>query len=70
MKRRRRVSQRILSLPLQERAIIALRAAVREVYRAAAREGRSLFIWSKSKKKVVELTATELRRRERRRRRK
>jgi len=50
----------VLKLPLEVRAEMALKAAVENLIEERAREGRSIFVWKNNK--VVEVTATELRR--------
>jgi hypothetical protein len=52
-------SQDILKLPLEVRAEMALKAAVKKLIEERAREGRSIFIWKNGK--VVEITGAELR---------
>jgi hypothetical protein len=59
MKKVRRLSARILKLPLHQRALMALRSAVRKVYQEAARDGRPLYILSKGK--VVKLSPKQIR---------
>ena len=54
-----KVPARILALPLHERALIALRAAVNKAYARAAREGRPMYIWRDGK--VVRLSPKEVR---------
>ena len=49
----------ILDLPLEERALMALEAAVEEVIEDHAREGLPLYIWRDGK--VVAVPAEELR---------
>lgn len=51
----------ILDLPLEERALMALEAAVEKVIEEHAREGLPLYIWRDGK--VVAVPAEELRRR-------
>jgi hypothetical protein len=51
--------QNVLDLPLQERAAMALNAAVEEVIEEHAREGLPLYIWRDGK--VVAVPAEELR---------
>jgi len=51
--------QSVLDLPLTERALLALRAAVRKVIDEHDRLGLPLHIWSDGK--VVEISASELR---------
>ena len=49
----------VLELPLHERALMALKAAVEEVIEEHAREGLPLYIWRDGK--VVAVPAEELR---------
>jgi len=49
----------VLRLPLQERAEMALKAAVQEVINDHAREGLPFYIWRDGR--VVELSMQELR---------
>jgi hypothetical protein len=49
----------VLELPLQERAAMAMRAAVEKVIEEHAREGLPLYIWRDGK--VVAVPAEELR---------
>jgi hypothetical protein len=49
----------VLELPLEERALMALKAAVEEVIEEHAREGLPLYIWRDGK--VVAVPAEELR---------
>lgn len=56
-------SPEILKLPLEVRAEMALKYAVKQAIEQHAREGRSIFVWKDGK--VVEITARELRRRSR-----
>ncbi len=51
----------ISKLPIEVRAEMALKAAVKKAIIEHARQGRSIFVWSNGK--VVEITARELRRR-------
>ena len=53
----------ILDLPLEERALMALEAAVEKVIEEHVREGLPLYIWRDGK--VVAVPAEELRRRSR-----
>ena len=53
----------ILDLPLEERALMALEAAVEEVIEEHAREGLPLYIWRDGQ--VVAVPAEELRKRSR-----
>ena len=48
-----------LELPLVERALMALQAAVEGVMEEHAREGRPVYVWQDGK--VVEISADELR---------
>lgn len=68
MSKIRRPTARMLKLPLERRAMLALRAAVRKVFAEAARDGRPLYIWEDGK--VVKLSPTQIRRMVARRRRK
>ncbi len=49
----------VLGLPLQERALMALEAAVEKVWEDHAREGLPIYIWRDGK--VVEVSPEELR---------
>jgi len=49
----------ILELPLEERAEMALKAAVKKVIMDHARQGSPIYIWREGK--VVELSPEELR---------
>ena len=49
----------VLELPLEERALMALKAAVEKVIEEHAREGLPLYIWRDGK--VVAVPAEELR---------
>jgi len=51
--------QSVLELPLEERALLALQAAVRNVIDEHARVGLPLHVWSDGK--VVEISAKKLR---------
>jgi len=51
----------ILELPLEERALLALRAAVEKAIEEHAREGLPMYIWRDGK--VVAVPAEELRNR-------
>ena len=51
--------ERIRSLPIEERAIRALRAAVRKVHEENARLGLPVYVWENGK--VVARTPAELR---------
>jgi hypothetical protein len=53
----------ILDLPLEERALMGLKAAVEKVIEEHAREGLPLYIWRDGK--VVAVPAEELRKRSR-----
>lgn len=55
----------VLELPLEQRAEMALKAAVEKAIAERAREGLPVYIWSAGK--VVELSAADLRARSRRR---
>lgn len=57
--------QNVLELPLEERALLALKAAVRNVIDEHARTGLPLHVWSGGK--VVEMSAKHLRSPSRRR---
>jgi hypothetical protein len=59
--------QEILKLPLEVRAEMALKSAVRKMMEERAREGRSIFVWKEGR--VVEITAKELRKKLRAKRR-
>lgn len=54
----------LLELPLEQRAIMALRAAVREVIEDNARRGLPVYVWSRGK--VVAMPAKKLLARSRR----
>lgn len=54
-------SRSILKLPLHVRAEMALKEAVKEAIAQHAREGRPIYVWRNGK--VVEIPATELRKR-------
>ena len=56
----KKLSQSILKLPIEVRAEMALKAAVKKLREENAREGRSIFVWKDGE--VVEITAAELRR--------
>lgn len=56
--------QNVLALPLEQRALLALKAAVKKAIAERTREGLPVYIWSGGK--VVELSATTLRARSRR----
>jgi hypothetical protein len=49
--------QNVLELPLEERALLALRSAVQNVFDEHARIGLPLHIWSEGK--VVEISAKD-----------
>jgi hypothetical protein len=49
----------VLDLPLAERALMALQAAVEKVWEEAARDGLPIYIWRDGK--VVEVSPEELR---------
>jgi len=49
----------VLDLPLEERALLALRAAVKEAIAERAREGLPVYVWSDGR--VVELSAEKSR---------
>jgi hypothetical protein len=53
------VPRNVLDLPLEERALLALRAAVKEAIAEHAREGLPVYVWSRGR--VVELSAEKLR---------
>ena len=61
-----RPSCKLLELPLEQRAFMALKAAVRKVIEEHARAGLSVYVWSDGK--VVEMRAESLRAYSRRRR--
>ena len=52
------VPKNVLDLPLAERALLALRAAVKEAIAEHAREGLPVYVWSGGR--VVELPAEKL----------
>lgn len=54
----------VLALPLEQRALLALKAAVKKAIAERAREGLPVYVWSRGK--VVELPATTLPARSRR----
>ena len=54
-----KLPQSVLELPLEERALMALKAAVEKVIEEHAREGLPLYIWRDGK--VVAVPAEELR---------
>jgi hypothetical protein len=49
----------VLELPLQERALMALKAAVEKVWEEHAREGLPIYVWRDGK--VVEVSPEEVR---------
>ena len=53
-----KVSDEIMALPIEERALIALRVAVRKAIEEHAREGLPMDIWREGK--VVAVPAEEL----------
>jgi len=55
----KKLSQHILDLPLHERALLALQAAVKNAMEENAREGFPVYIWEDGK--VVEVSPEELR---------
>lgn len=60
------LSRSILKLPLERRAEMALKAAVRKAIAEDARLGLPVYVWSGGK--VIELSAAELKKGRRRRR--
>jgi hypothetical protein len=58
------VPQDVLNLPLQDRALLALRSAVKKAIAERTRQGLPVYIWSGGK--VVDLTANRRRARSRR----
>ncbi len=54
-----KLPQSVLELPLAERGLLALKAAVKKVIEEHAREGLPLYIWRDGK--VVAVPAEELR---------
>ncbi len=54
-----RVPKNILDLPLEERALLALRAAVKEAITERARAGLPVYVWSGGR--VVKLSREKLR---------
>jgi DUF971 family protein len=54
-----RVPKNVLDLPLAERALLALRAAVKEAIAEHAREGVPVYVWADGR--VVKLPAEKLR---------
>ena len=58
-----KLPQSVLELPLAERGLLALKAAVEKAIEEHAREGLPLYIWRDGK--VVAVPAEELRRRSR-----
>jgi hypothetical protein len=57
--RKRKVPKKVLDLPLEERALLALRAAVKKAYAEHARQGLPVYVWSGGR--VVKLPASKLR---------
>lgn len=57
----RKPERNILKLPLEKRAEMAMKAAVRKVIAEHARQGRPIYVWQDGK--VVKISARELRRR-------
>ena len=55
--------QDVLELPLEQRALLALKAAVKEAIAERTREGLPVYVWSGGK--VVDLAARKLRARSR-----
>ena len=55
-----RPSEELLKLPLDVRAEMAMKSAVKKVIERAIRNGRSIHVWRDGK--VVEITAKELKR--------
>jgi hypothetical protein len=51
--------QKLLDLPLEERALLALKSAVKKAIAERSRQGLPVYIWSGGK--VVELAARRLR---------
>jgi len=49
-----RLRQNVLALPLERRALLALKAAVKKVIAQRTREGLPVYVWSDGK--VVELS--------------
>jgi len=54
-----RIPQNVLDLPLEERALLALRAAVKEAIAERLREGLPVYVWSDGR--VVDLSARKMR---------
>jgi hypothetical protein len=54
-----RVPKNVLDLPLAERALLALRAAVKEAITERARAGMPVYVWANGR--VVKLPAKKLR---------
>jgi len=54
----RRLPRKVLDLPLEERALLALRAAVKKAIAEHAREGLPVYVWSDGK--VVKLSPKKL----------
>jgi hypothetical protein len=59
MRKMKKPPANVLGLPLQERALMALEAAVEKVWEDHAREGLPIYIWRDGK--VVEVSPEELR---------
>jgi hypothetical protein len=57
--------QKVRDLPLERRALLALRAAVKRAIAERIREGLPVYVWSDDK--VVEISAKQLQSRSRRR---
>lgn len=55
----RNLPRRVLELPLEQRAEMAMKAAVQKVIEEHAREGLPLYVWSGDK--VVAMSAKDLR---------
>ena len=55
----RRVPRNILELPLEKRAEMALKAAVRKVIAEHARQGRPIYVWRDGK--VIRVPARKVR---------
>ncbi len=51
--------QNVLELPLEQRALLALKSAVKKAIAERTREGLPVYVWSSGK--VVELSARRLR---------
>lgn len=65
MMKRRPLPAKIRALPLEERAFLALRVAVRKAIRERLRAGLPVYVWKDGK--VVDLAATKRPKRQRRR---